>query len=378
MKRFIPFLLILFMTTIAGADVKIIRVPNGGIEPQAAVDAKGTIHLIYYKGPEDKGDLYYVTSKDGEKFSKPVQVNSKDGSALSIGSVRGAQMAIGRDGRVHVAWMGSSIATPKAPGDSTPMLYTRTTDDGKRFEPQKNVIAAQPGMDGGGSIAADGAGHVYIAWHAPISPKAGEQGRLVWLTKSSDDGKTFAKEFPVAADQHLGTCACCSLHIAVAPGGGVVGLYRKADEAVHRGTMLFMTDRDVTKSVLNEELAPMKLGVCLMSNFDLLSTKDTLLAAYETSGALYLQRINPVDGKSFSTTFAGKGKYPAMAVNSAGEILIARGVGTAWKKGGTLAWHVFDSLGQPLENQSGEAPNLPAWSYPAAVAKADGSFLIFY
>src|SRR5207253_208395 len=32
------------------SDVTLLRVPNGGIQPQAITDARGTLHLIYIKG----------------------------------------------------------------------------------------------------------------------------------------------------------------------------------------------------------------------------------------------------------------------------------------------------------------------------------------
>ena len=69
----------------------------------------------------------------------------------------------------HVAWMGSNQAEPKADGGTaTPMLYSRLDDAGTCFEPQRNIIQAHPGLDGGGSVAADPLGNVYVTWHAPI------------------------------------------------------------------------------------------------------------------------------------------------------------------------------------------------------------------
>ena len=41
-------------------------------------------------------------------------------AAIATGTVRGAHLAIGKGDRPHVAWMGSSVAEPKAPSDSTP------------------------------------------------------------------------------------------------------------------------------------------------------------------------------------------------------------------------------------------------------------------
>src|ERR671939_2010201 len=63
------------------AKVTLMRVPHGGIQPQCAVDAKGVLHLIYFKGEPGAGDVFYVRSDDGgAKFTEPIRVNSKPGS----------------------------------------------------------------------------------------------------------------------------------------------------------------------------------------------------------------------------------------------------------------------------------------------------------
>src|SRR5438874_402867 len=133
--------------------VKLVRVPDGGIQPQVAVDERGTVHLLFYKGPEAGGDLFYVRSGDGgATWSAPVRVNSQSGSAMAIGTIRGGHIAVGKNGRVHVAWMGAKGALPKPPGTKAPpMLYARLNDAGTAFEPQKNVISQRVGLDGGGS-----------------------------------------------------------------------------------------------------------------------------------------------------------------------------------------------------------------------------------
>jgi hypothetical protein len=41
--------------------VTLLRTPHGDIRPQAVLDAKGTLHLIYFKGDNaGAGDLFYV------------------------------------------------------------------------------------------------------------------------------------------------------------------------------------------------------------------------------------------------------------------------------------------------------------------------------
>src|ERR1700731_3473431 len=97
-------------------QVKLLRVPNGGIQPQVAVDRMGTIHLIYFHGDPANGDVFYArVSKTEKKFSDPIGVNSIPGSAIAIGNIRGPQLAIGKNGRIHVVWNGSDKAVPKGP-----------------------------------------------------------------------------------------------------------------------------------------------------------------------------------------------------------------------------------------------------------------------
>src|SRR5262249_33114505 len=140
---------------IAAAEPKVnfLRVPDQGIQPQVQVDGNGTIHLIYFKGDPGHGDLYYTHFKPGERPAKPLRVNGHPGSAIAIGNIRGAQLALGKNARVHVAWNGSSQAKPKGPENVTPMLYTRLNDAGTEFEPQRNLMHSAFILDGGGSVA---------------------------------------------------------------------------------------------------------------------------------------------------------------------------------------------------------------------------------
>src|SRR5262249_54300821 len=154
----------------AGAEapgkVTLLRVPNRGIQPQVAVDANATVHLIYFHGDAGAGDIYYCQADDGRKFTQPLRVNSEPGSAIAIGNIRGAHLALGKKGRVHVAWNGSDKAKPRGPENALPMMYTRMNDQSTAFEPERNVIHQAIGLDGGGSVAADDRGNVYVAWHA--------------------------------------------------------------------------------------------------------------------------------------------------------------------------------------------------------------------
>src|SRR5580704_18780729 len=110
--KFVLAVLLIALTTsparAASTRVTLMRVWNNGIQPQAAVDSKGLVHLIYFEGDPAGGDLFYIQLPRPGQIDPltPLKVNSRPGSALAIGTIRGAQMAVGRKGRVHVAWNG--------------------------------------------------------------------------------------------------------------------------------------------------------------------------------------------------------------------------------------------------------------------------------
>jgi hypothetical protein len=49
--------------------------------------------------------------------------------------------------------------------------------------------------------------------------------------------------------------------------------------------------------------------------------------------------------------------------------------GTGWKKGGSLAWQLFDSSARPLAAE-GESSVVPPWGLATAVAVGDQFFAI--
>src|SRR5439155_4367383 len=107
----------------ASPEIQVLRAPNDGLQPQAAIDSSGTLHLIYFKGEPGGGDLFYVRQDRGKSdFSQPIRVNSIPNSAVAIGSIRGAQLALGRSNRLHVAWNPSQKSGAKG------MQYSRLND----------------------------------------------------------------------------------------------------------------------------------------------------------------------------------------------------------------------------------------------------------
>lgn len=363
----------------SSSNVKLMRVPDGGIQPQVAVDRQGTVHLIYYKGDPKAGDIYYTRSADGgATFSAAMVVNSRPNSAVAAGNIRGAHLAIGQGGRPHVAWMGSQRAQPRAPGDATPMLYTRLAGGGA-FEPQRNVIATNVGLDGGGSIAADQRGHVYVAWHA--GPRGGgETARRVWVAASSDDGKTFAPE-TAPYDEPTGACGCCGMRAFADSGGALYLLYRGARDALSRG-MILVVRRPNGGGVKGGALDSWRISACPMSSASMTESAGGVMLAWENNGQIFVSRVNAATGAPSRPAnvpgSADRRKHPTVAADDKGQFIVAWTEGMAWAKGGAVAWQVFDRSGRPLPSARGRVDGVPAWSLVAAFARPDGGFTVLY
>lgn len=366
----ILLILLALTLTASAANVRVEAVPENGVQPQVAVDASGAVHLVYLKGDPKACDVRYVRRAAGAPdWTAPVSVNSESKSAIAMGTIRGAQLALGRAGSVHVVWNGA----PKPGGEGSLLFYARLESPTGKFAPQRNLLGETGALDGGASVAANERGEVFVVWHGQRNTDRGDEtARVVFVLKSVDNGVTFAAP-AVANPDFPGVCACCSLKALATPDGGLVTLYRAARQKSQRDmTLLKSTDRGATFG--HETLHPWSVSMCPMSSAALVPTARGVRAAWET------------DGKIFSTVFtgpspapteigAGKAKHPAIAVNAHGDTLVAWDTGTGWHRGGELAWTILDAAGKPTgPRRSGGA--VPMWSHSAAYAEPSGDFVI--
>src|SRR5262249_55914057 len=300
----------------------------------------------------------------------PARVNSEDGSAIATGTIRGGQMADGRGGRVHVTWNGS--------GSTSQFLYSRSNTEETAFEPQRNLLTRTTLIDGGRAIAADGNGGVYAAWHAVASDgPRGEDHRQVWIARSTDDGVRFSAEEP-AWSEPTGACGCCGLRM-LARGDSLLLLYRSAFETMHRDVYL-LASRDRGRSFRGSRVQEWPIGACPMTSMSLTTAGARTLGAWETAGQVYAGEID-ADAARIAAPIAAPGesagrKHPRLAAQPTGETLFVWTEGTAWARGGSIAWQRYDGALRPMGPVE-RAAGVPAWSF-AAPAAHDGSFIIFY
>lgn len=354
------------------------KLPAGAIQPQAAVDSKGVVHLIYFRNgaSEGTGNLYYSRLSGKEiHASSPLKINSVPDTAGSVGTVRTAQIAIGKGDRVHVVWNG--LGRKGSNGYPTAyQAYARMNDGGTAFEPQRNLTTWAFGLDGGGTVAADGEGNVYVAWHASVNAKE-DAGRAVFVSRSDDNGATFSRE-KQANPELRGACACCGMRAFVDGKGTLYLLYRAAAKNIERDTMLLVS-KDKGAAFTEKRLDKWDINACPMSTYSLADSANGILATWETSGRVY---YGPIKLSTMSVSMkmqvpGASQKHPFITTASNGESLLVWTEGTGWQRGGSLNWILIDNDGKMGTGGRLEGA-IPVWGLATAFPRPSGGFVIVY
>ena len=367
--------LIWVVVATASAAVRVELVPENGMQPQVATGSDGTIHLVYLKGAPQGCDVRYVQKPAaGREWSAPITVNSVPNTAVAMGTIRGAQIALGKDNRVHVLWNGVSPRDASGRYGSAPLFCARKETKQSAFSPQRDLISGTLHLDGGASIAANAKGEVYVVWHgARPDAEKGESNRVVFVLKSGDNGASFSP-LKIANEDFNGVCACCSLKAFLGPSGELFTLYRAARNVAQRD-MTLLSSRDGGQTFSHQTLHPWAVGACPMSSTTMTDTGKGTRAAWETDGVIFSSMLG--GGFSPQSIASGKARHPALAVNRRDETLVVWSVGTGWQRGGTLAWCILGADGKPTA-QRGTAPGVPVWSFPAVFATPDNDFVILH
>lgn len=209
--------------------VEILRTPEAGIQPQAVMDRSGVLHLLYYRGSADGGDLFYRRLQPGSAdFGPSLRINHQAGSAIAIGSIRRGQLALGKNGRAHVAWLGSKNAVRSSAslteGDGA-VVAAWENEDQVQFSlftlPSlaESPVFAPPGKGKRKhpSVARNACGALLLAWTEDTGWEKG--GALAWQLFNAE-GK------PLGAAGRRAGVPVWSLVAAVArPNGNFVIIY---------------------------------------------------------------------------------------------------------------------------------------------------------
>jgi hypothetical protein len=277
---------------------------------------------------------------------------------------------------VHVVWNGSDKARPRPQPESlgAPLLYSRLNDAGTAFQPERNLIKNVEYLDGGGAVAADSLGNVFVFWHGhPVGAPEGEDHRAVFVAKSADEGALFAPERRVSPDD-AGACGCCGLAAFGDRAGNIYTVFRAARAKENRDSMLLVS-RDHGGTFAPTTLQPWKATQCPMSLPSITEGAGRVMLAWETGSQVQFAAVG--QHEMASPMGRGSRKHPITAVNDRGETLLAWSEGTGWERGGAVEWQLFDGEGRPA-GAIGHADGLPVWGLPAAVADKEGNFVILF
>ncbi len=351
----------------AQASTRCEEVPEKGLQPEVVASSDGTVHLVYLRGDPKAAEVRYTWRKAGEAWHPSLTVNTIAGSAIAIGTIRGPQLALGKNGTVHVLWNGT--ATGKlAPA---PLWYARKLAGAEGFAKQQDLLGESVALDGGASLTASEDGKVYVVWHGLAGGAiSGEKDRLIFLRTSLNDGVSFPPA-EVINRATPGICACCSLRVALSTTGEPNILVRTAISADRRPMTLYVRSGQQWAS---REIDLWNISACPMSSAALVAHDRKMLGAWETAGQIRAAWISERGGVPI-TLAAKNAKHPAMAVDQQGHILIVWVEGTGWNRGGSVAWQECDQELKPI-GPLGQAIGVPVWGKAAVYAENQNEFVI--
>jgi hypothetical protein len=157
-------------------------------------------------------------------------------------------------------------------------------------------------------------------------------------------------------------------------------LFRAATQVVNRD-MYLLSSTDRGETFHGADISHWNIGACVMSSAALLQSGKDVFSAWESEKQVYFgrvdQRTHNIAGNAGAPGAGANRKYPALAVNSNGQILLVWTEHMAWGKGGSVVWQTYDQSLHPAAVR-GETSGVPGWSLVTAFARPDGNFTILY
>jgi len=145
--------------------------------------------------------------------------------------------------------------------------------------------------------------------------------------------------------------------------------------------MYVVASHDRGRTFSDQRIDAWEVGYCVMSSAALAAGQGNTFAAWETRGQIYFGRIDATANKISRISQApgdgAKRKHPAIAASANCRTIVALTDGMGWKKGGSLAWQVYDAALQRA-GETGHRDGVPVWSLIAAFPRPDGGFTILY
>lgn len=190
----------------------------GQFNPYVVSDNRGGFYLAYVERKNGLNSVMLQHSPQGGTFSAPVRVSAH----ASDGAVRNEnppKIAVGPKNELYVAW---ASERERWKGN---IRFARSLNGGRSFEQAIDLnsgASQQPIGRAFESIAVDAKGRVFVVWIDEKNKTAATRGGEIWMTVSTDQGKTFSRDRRILGD----VCECCRPTIAVDSAGRIFVSYR--------------------------------------------------------------------------------------------------------------------------------------------------------
>ena len=337
--------------------VKLVQIPGASSIVKAQIGVDGTIHVLY----DGENAPFYTRSTDnGASFSKPISVVETPSKTPGL-KFHAWDMAVGKDGRVHVA-MGNNGWKLKLPQEEWSLHYATLDRAEKAFSPVRN-LNRKPSE--GFALAANARGDVSASFLS---------GRLYAMV-SHDSGRKFADWHELSTEWN--PCDCCTTAAAYGADGRLAVLYREETNN-DRDIYAVIWDQRVEDKMVRRRISttPWKLEGCPMTYFTISPAANGYIAAWPTKGEIYFARLD-ANGEllppgEIKTTGQNGMRTGILALSAAdGATLIA------WKNAEKLGWQLYDAKGNPFSDPDASGSTESSGNGAAGVVLSSGKFLLF-
>ena len=339
-------------TVWAGEPVELDRgiAPHNPQQPQVAVDAQGSIHVVY-----GIGDLArYRRSDDGGKsFTKPFDLPAAHN--MSLGMRRGPRIAVS-DKSICVSVIGGK----QGKGRDGDLLAMRTVDGGMTWTgPVQVNDAADSAREGLHAMSVGPKGEMCCVW---LDLRNGNTE--VMASVSTDGGGSWSKNILVYKSPDGSVCECCHPSVAIDSRGRIHAQWRNAVGGARDIYVTSSTDGGKTFGKATKLGAgSWPLDACPMDGGAIaVDAGGKLASAWRRDKTVFLS----LEGKR-EERLLGVGEQPWIAATDAGAFVV-------WlKKRGDVAYLLTPGSKSPIELAShavdpvvaagpnGRGPVVAAW-----------------
>lgn len=325
-----------------------------GRQPQAAIAANGTLHLVYGVGEA----VFHIYSSDGGQRSFSAPREAFRVTNMSLGMRRGPRLAI--SGKTLVV---SAIGGAQGKGRDGDLQSWRSTDGGVTWQgPVRVNDVADAAREGLHAMAAGPDGTVWCVW-LDLRVK----GTQVYASQSTDGGATWQPNVRVYQSPDGHVCECCHPSVLVTS-DAVHVMFRNALDG--NRDMYLTTSKDAGKTFETAKqlgLGNWKLNACPMDGGMLAEgAYGTLHTVWRRNGEVFTAR----DG-GFKEMLLGRGEQPWIAAGVPGPFIVwtEKRDGILWAKlpGVDQPQKLSDSARDPIVAAKYGGPVVVCWE-----SKRDG------